>query len=235
VPRVLKTRRDAKRLAAVAMTLVGFALLSGCSSSESADMTRGRQLFVANCGTCHTLAEAATTANVGPNLDAAFVAARDTGMTNDTIQGVVQKQIEHPREVRLSPDDPHYSSVYMPPGLVEGQDAEDVAAYVASVAGVRGIAPPTAPGGPGGQVFANNGCASCHTFAKAQSAGNTGPNLDEVLAGKPTSFIQESIVDPNKQIATGYPANVMPQTYENDIPPKDLKLLVDWLAKFAGK
>ena len=235
MPRVLKTRRDAKRLAAIAMAAVGLALLTGCDSSENADLTRGRQLFVANCGTCHTLAEAATTANVGPNLDAAFAAARATGMDNDTIEGVVQTQIEVPRKVDLKPDDPGYSNVYMPADLVEGQDAEDVAAYVASVAGVPGIAPPKAPGGPGGQVFANNGCGSCHTFKAAQSSGNTGPNLDEVLPGMSTSMIQKSIVDPNADIATGYPANVMPQAYGQDIDPKDLKLLVEWLSDNAGK
>ena len=52
-------------------------------------------------------------------------------MDQDTIEGVVQSQIENPR-----PASPEDVEVFMPANLVEGEDAEDVAAYVASVAGV---------------------------------------------------------------------------------------------------
>jgi cytochrome c6 len=33
------------------------------------DATKGKTIFLANCGTCHTLADAKTTGTVGPNLD----------------------------------------------------------------------------------------------------------------------------------------------------------------------
>jgi mono/diheme cytochrome c family protein len=33
------------------------------------DATKGKALFLANCGSCHTLADAKTTGAVGPNLD----------------------------------------------------------------------------------------------------------------------------------------------------------------------
>jgi mono/diheme cytochrome c family protein len=33
------------------------------------DAAAGKAVFVANCGSCHTLADAGTTGNVGPNLD----------------------------------------------------------------------------------------------------------------------------------------------------------------------
>jgi mono/diheme cytochrome c family protein len=32
----------------------------------------------------------------------------------------------------------------------------------------------------GEQVFASAGCGSCHTFSKANSSGNVGPNLDDL-------------------------------------------------------
>jgi mono/diheme cytochrome c family protein len=32
-------------------------------------LTSGKDIFVANCGSCHTLSAAGTTATVGPNLD----------------------------------------------------------------------------------------------------------------------------------------------------------------------
>jgi cytochrome c2 len=203
---------------------------AGCDAQEDADRENGRNLFIEKCGTCHALDEAATTADIGPDLDAAFADARAVGMDEDTIEGVTQSQIANPREV-----DPELTNQYMPKNLVEGQDAEDVSAYVASVAGVPGIEPPQAPGGPGGQVYANNGCGACHIFAAAESAGQTGPNLDEVIPGQSASQVEQSIVDPEADQTEGFPAGVMPQDYEAQIPPEDLKLLVEFLIENAGK
>jgi mono/diheme cytochrome c family protein len=39
------------------------------------DAAAGQEIFVANCGSCHTLAEAGTTGAVGPNLDEATLDA----------------------------------------------------------------------------------------------------------------------------------------------------------------
>lgn len=195
---------------------------SGCGTT-TADTTRGRVLFRENCGTCHTLAQAGTTAQVGPNLDDAFAAARSAGETGATVEGVVKAQVENPRP---SNDDP---AVSMPADLVTGQDLDDVAAYVGEWAGVPGAAPPKVPGGPGAQVFANNGCGTCHTLAAAESGGVTGPNLDEVLPGQTTAMVHESIVDPNAQIAKGYPPNVMPSNFEQSLSPKELEDLVEYL------
>src|SRR4051794_39184289 len=136
---------------------------SGCGTS-SADPERGRVLFKQKCGICHALAQAGTTAQVGPNLDDAFAAARAAGEGGDTVEGVVKAQVEYPRPTNGD------SAVSMPADVVTGQDLEDVAAYVGLYAGVPGAAPPKAPGGPGAQVFANNGCDTCHTLAAA-SAG----------------------------------------------------------------
>jgi mono/diheme cytochrome c family protein len=183
-------RREWTRPAAVAGAVVSLLALGGCDLQEDADLDRGRQLFVDQCGRCHTLAEAATTATLGPDLDAAFAEARERGMDNDTIEGVVSAQIANPR-----PASPENTSLYMPADLVTGEDADDVSAYVASVAGVPGIEPPEAPGGPGGQVFADNGCGGCHTLEAAGSTGTSGPNLDDALQGMSAREIEQSIVD----------------------------------------
>ncbi len=206
------------------------AVVAGCDAQEDANIDQGRALFIEQCGTCHALDEAATTADVGPDLDAAFAAARNAGMDEDTIEGVVQSQIANPR--MAAPDE---TNLYMPANLVEGQQAENVARYVATVAGVPGIEPPSAPGGPGGQVFANNGCGACHTFAAAESGGTVGPDLDDVLPGQDAGQIEESIVDPEAQPSQGFPAGVMPQDYDSQIPEDDLKLLVEFLLDNAGK
>ena len=39
------------------------------SAAPAKNATSGKDIFVANCGSCHTLADAGTSGNVGPNLD----------------------------------------------------------------------------------------------------------------------------------------------------------------------
>jgi mono/diheme cytochrome c family protein len=206
-------------------------VLPGCDLQETADIENGRTLFVEKCGTCHALKEAGTQAEVGPNLDSAFQAARKTGMDNDTIEGVVESQIENPR---VTAED---SPSYMPPKLVEGDDARDVAAYVAQYAGVPGVKPPVPPGaGPGAEVFLSQGCGSCHTLQALGdiASGTVGPNLDDVLPGQSPKEVEQSIVDPNAKIEQGFPPGVMPDTY-GDLPSKDIQDLVDFLVQEAGK
>jgi cytochrome c2 len=215
-PRWRKTSR-----AAAGLALVAVAAFAGCDVSEDADLERGRDLFSAKCGTCHTLTEAGTTAEIGPDLDAAFAAARAEGNDADTIEGVVQSQIENPR-----PADPDQTNIYMPANLVTGQDAEDVAAYVASVAGVPGIKAPE------GELF--NQCASCHTLEAAGATGTVGPDLDQVIPGQSAKQIEESIVDPDAVITSGFQAGVMPTTFGTTITPENMMRLVDFLKTCAG-
>jgi mono/diheme cytochrome c family protein len=210
-------------LLALVALLALVVIASGCGTT-SADTTRGRALFAQKCGVCHTLAQAGTTAQVGPNLDDAFAAARANGNDSETIEGVVKAQVEFPRENNGNP------RVSMPADIVTGQDLDDVAAYVGEWAGVPGAAPPKVAGGPGAQVFANNGCGNCHTFKAAGSGGVTGPPLEKALVpGDTPAKIHEMIVDPNAEIAKGYPPNVMPQNFEQLLTPKELEDLVQYL------
>jgi mono/diheme cytochrome c family protein len=135
VPTPWKAARG-RAILVTATALLAGGVATGCDLQEDADLDRGRSLFSANCGTCHTLAEAGTTATVGPDLDAAFAVARADGMDQDTIEGVVSAQIENPRTV--SKDNPRYDQTFMPAEIVTGRDAEDVAAYVASAVSKSG-------------------------------------------------------------------------------------------------
>ena len=116
---------------------------------------------------------------------------------------------------------------------------ETRAAEQEQTAAVEGEAPTTegeAPAGgaaasaEGAQVFESAGCGSCHTLAAAGTSATVGPDLDGALKGKPKSFISESIVDPNKDIAKGFPPDVMPQNFGDTLSPEELKALVDYLA-----
>jgi uncharacterized cupredoxin-like copper-binding protein len=113
--------------------------VGGCSlSAEHANLVNGKQLFVQRCGACHTLTRAGTKGTTGPNLDAAFVQARDDGMKSSTFEGIIKDQILHPS--RIGQTDPANGKPLpaMPGGLVTGEDAVDVAAYVGRVAGAKG-------------------------------------------------------------------------------------------------
>jgi plastocyanin len=100
----------------------------GCGARGShADLVNGKTLFVEKCGACHTLARANTKGIQGPNLDAAFTAARADGFKSSGIEGVVRDQISHVRRGSI-----------MPLNLVTGENARDVAAYVGYAAAVPG-------------------------------------------------------------------------------------------------
>jgi cytochrome c553 len=93
---------------------------TGSTSQTSTGTTTGgspsyppsaKAKFVSTCGGCHTLADAGTKGAVGPNLD---------DLKPDAAR------VEHQIAV---------GGGAMPPKLLTGQDAKDVAAYVAAVAG----------------------------------------------------------------------------------------------------
>ena len=57
-------------LADVAAYVAANAGISGFATASAFTSTSGAAIFKAKCGSCHTLAAAGTTGNVGPNLDA---------------------------------------------------------------------------------------------------------------------------------------------------------------------
>lgn len=219
----MKSRSKPTRLLLpLSLLLAAAAVASGCGTT-SADPERGRTLFIENCGTCHVMAHAATSGTQGPNLDHAFAAARAVGNDSDTIAGVTKDQVEYPRPETGNP------AASMPAMIVTGQDLEDVAAYVGKWAGVPGAEPPQVEGGPGAQVFANQGCGSCHTLAEANAGGTTGPNLDETLPGVEPKELEQMIVEPDAEIAPGFPAGVMPSTYGQELSEEELENLIEFL------
>jgi len=92
-------------------------------------------------------------------------------------------------------------------------------------------APAQGDSAAGKQLFAAQGCGGCHAFEAAGSNGAIGPNLDDALQGKDTEFVHESIVDPNKEIASGYQANIMPANFVQTLTPKQIDDLVAFLTK----
>lgn len=84
-------------------------------SQLSADLVEGRELFARNCSTCHTLDDTSGVGKVGPNLDVLRPTAELT-----------LNAIEEGRARGMG---------QMPAGLLEGEEARQVARYVEVVAG----------------------------------------------------------------------------------------------------
>ena len=108
---------------------------------------------------------------------------------------------------------------------------------IAAFAGGGDAAPaPTAParaGDRGAQVFAEQGCGSCHTFAPANAHGGIGPDLALSLHGESKDFVLRSIVAPDDDVPQGWSPDVMPDDFAQRIAPRDLAPLVAYLMKGA--
>jgi mono/diheme cytochrome c family protein len=116
-----------------------------------------------------------------------------------------------------------------------------VLAFAADGSDERAAAPPTAtPAAPSGErdgldVWAEQGCGSCHALAAANAHGFIGPDLASSLKGVPASYIKDSIVAPNKAAAAGFTVGGMPEDYAARISPDDLDRLVTFLQQSARR
>lgn len=222
--------------------LTGLVLVAaGCGTggvAEGGDANHGKKLFMAEgrCGGCHTLQDAGSQGKIGPNLDDAFSRSREEGFKQSTIQNVVLDQIRFPT-----------TASGMPANLVKGQDAEDVAAYVARCAAANPkdeddkAACPGIVGGSGGMgLYASLGCQGCHSLDGSPSSGPTFKGLfgsSVKLTGGQTvkadeAYLLESILDPDKQIVTGYQPGVMSAVIKKgQVSEDDAKTLVDFIRK----
>jgi mono/diheme cytochrome c family protein len=192
---------------------------AGCGSEgvpDEGSIARGKELFSSpegRCSACHALADAGSTATVGPNLDEAFMGPREEGFKESTIRTIVFDQIYYPT-----------AGSGMPAKLVTGEDAEAVAAYVADVAGDPEKMKAARGGGTGESIFSGR-CQSCHSL---EGARGTGPPLNGL--DRPDAYILESILDPDAKIAPGYQPGVMSAAVpKGSISEADAKKLVAFI------
>lgn len=88
-----------------------------------ASLQAGKDLFVTNCGACHTLAKAGTDGGIGPNLDELLAPPTAAPPNPSTIKPRVLSAINNGVAGR------------MPKGVLSGQQADEVATFVSQVAG----------------------------------------------------------------------------------------------------
>lgn len=89
------------------------------------ELEGGKELFVTNCGSCHTLYKAGTDGVVGPNLDELLAPPSPTPPDPATVRPRVKTAIDQGVAGR------------MPAGILTGPQAEEVAEFVSQVAGDR--------------------------------------------------------------------------------------------------
>jgi len=129
---------------AALVVVIGYLLFSKEGSEEAAAVPvepedrAAQESFAINCGTCHTLAAAGTSGVVGPNLD-------------EILPTQVTPPEGTPEEVAEA-NEQAYDGVYsrvlnaiecglagrMPAGILQGEDAQEVAGFVAAYAGQLG-------------------------------------------------------------------------------------------------
>ena len=133
----------------------------------------------------------------------------------------------------------------MPANLVEGQDAEDVAAYVARCAaadendeGDKAACPGIVAGTGGMGLYASLGCQGCHSLDGSPSSGPTFKGLFgssvKLTNGQTVkaddAYLIDAIVDPDKEIVTGYQPGVMSAVIQKgQVSEADAKTLVDFI------
>jgi mono/diheme cytochrome c family protein len=93
----------------------------------------GQSLFETNCGTCHTLYAAGTDGNFAPNLDELLAPSGppegpDAQKTIEATEGRVLNAIDEGV-------DSSTTTGRMPGGIIDGEQATEVAEFVAATAG----------------------------------------------------------------------------------------------------
>jgi mono/diheme cytochrome c family protein len=99
----------------------------------SAELKAGQSLFQTNCGTCHTLYAAGTDGNFAPDLDELLAPSGPPEGTNakqtvEATEGRVLNAIENGVDSSTTPG-------RMPGGILNDEQAEQVAQFVARTAG----------------------------------------------------------------------------------------------------
>ena len=96
---------------------------SASPEEVASNLQGGKELFVTNCGACHTLAKAGTDGVIGPNLDDLLAPPSASAPDPSTVKPRVLSAINNGVRGR------------MPKGVLSGQQADQVANFVANVAG----------------------------------------------------------------------------------------------------
>lgn len=79
------------------------------------------------------------------------------------------------------------------------------------------------------------GCKTCHSLEPGvviigPSLAAIGVEADSRVEGVAAAdYLRQSIIDPNAHLVEGYPANIMPNTYQNQLSEDQVEALVSYM------
>lgn len=88
-----------------------------------------------------------------------------------------------------------------------------------------------APAKTAEEALGKYACGACHKIGAF--AGAVGPDLTKI-GSKDETYLRRAILDPNADVAKGFPAGVMPQDLGNKMTAKELEMLVKFLKAQKG-
>jgi mono/diheme cytochrome c family protein len=130
-------------LAAICLVVLPFWALQSKGGADASPQSsvpksdrQGLEIFQINCGSCHTLQAAGTDGRIGPNLDQLLATGARSPDTVKANYSLVLQTVKHGIGGR------------MPKGLVQGQQAQEVARFVADNLAYVGSQTPTTSASP---------------------------------------------------------------------------------------
>jgi len=77
-------------------------------------------------------------------------------------------------------------------------------------------------------IIGKHACGACHKVAG--QAGALGPDLTQIGGSRDESHLRRAILEPNADITEGFPPNMMPGNYGQQLYASELEVLVAYLA-----
>ena len=214
-----RRRRPAAGYAALLLGLVVVALVYGSLTSRGGgteasaavgaqqDITAGKELFQANCSSCHGLEAQGT--SQGPSLIGSGAAAVYFQMSTGRMPAKEVGAENERKPVTFTP-----------------QQIEDIAGYVASLGGgpeiptAEQVSTEGADTALGSQLFSAN-CAQCHGFAGAGGALTYGKNAPPLTESTPTQIYTAMLTGPE----------AMPVFSDGALPPQAKRDIIAYITQ----
>ena len=136
------------------------------------DIAMGKQLYAANCASCHGVD---ATGQLGPNLHGVVERRGEQG-----VFGIVRNGMGG-----------------MPPVVsINDQRVWQVIGYLRTLSPSGSAEVATGDPGKGKVVYAENGCATCHTIGT--QGGSVGPPLTAIGRSRAPKYLRDFLLDPGK-------------------------------------
>jgi cytochrome c2 len=178
------------------------------------------------------------------------------GQAKDGAEYLIES-LTHPGDYLVQGFPPIMPTINKPPIGLNNDELAAVTAFLQSVQGGQVTVTPKmvaaftgteAPGQPGTaaaqpvvtaatnrppeQLIAELACMACHKFDEPGQL--VGPSLWDIGARKDDAYIRRSILDPNAEIAEGFPPMLMPPDLGEKMSGVEFERLVQWLKDHQG-